>query len=137
MITIIVYKHQQGKPNSGNKNPKLSEKQPPTKLVYICSPLKGDIEPNRAKARIYCRFAFNKGYLPVAPHIYFTQFLNEHNKEERVAGLEYGLEIVRQCKQLWVFGERISEGMKAEIALAKELRLPIRYFDSDMEEISV
>jgi len=137
MITIIVYKHQQGKPNSENKNPKLSKNQPPTKLVYICSPLKGDIDRNRAKARIYCRFAFDKGYLPVSPHIYFTQFLNEYNKEERAVGLKYGLDIVKQCKQLWVFGERISEGMKAEIEIAKELRLPICYFDSNMEEISV
>lgn len=136
MIKIILYKQQKGQPNSNNKNPKHTQKQIPTESVYICSPFKGDIALNRAKARLYCRFAFEKGFLPIAPHLYFPQFLDEDSKEERAAGLRYGLDIIRRCKQMWVFGKRRSDGMKAEIYAAKALGLTIRYFDGDTEEIS-
>ncbi len=136
MLTIILYKHQIGKPNIEKKNPKIRDNIQPVIPVYICSPFKGDISVNRAKARLYCRFAYEKGYLPIAPHIYFPQFLDEDVKEERAEGIKCGLGIMRRCRQLWVFGNRISDGMKAEIKAAKELGLTIRYFDSGTEEIS-
>jgi hypothetical protein len=106
----------------------------PSKRVYICSPLKGKISRNILNARLYCRFAFDKGYVPIAPHIYFTQFLDENDKTERIAGIRYGLELMWQAKEVWVFGEYISEGMRAEIDLAQDLNIPIRCFDYDMEE---
>jgi hypothetical protein len=107
----------------------------PTKRVYICSPLKGNVERNISRAEIYCRFAYDSGYVPIAPHIYFPRFLNDDDKNERAAGQRYALECMWQARQLWVFGESISDGMRAEIELAKQLKIPIRYFDSDMEEI--
>ena len=33
-------------------------------VVYICSPLAGDVEGNQEKARKYCRFAVDAGYIP-------------------------------------------------------------------------
>jgi hypothetical protein len=106
----------------------------PSKRVYICSPLKGNVERNMARARIYCRFAFERGYVPVAPHIYFPQFLDDGDKYERAAGMRYGLEQLWQCREVWVFGENISDGMRAEIELARDLKIPVKYFDSDMVE---
>ena len=106
----------------------------PTKRVYICSPLKGNIERNMTKARLYCRFAFDEGFVPVAPHIYYPQFLDESSKTERAAGMRYGLEAMWQCRELWVFGLKITEGMAAEIELATDLKIPVRYFDEYMNE---
>lgn len=106
----------------------------PSKRVYICSPLKGNINRNVFNARMYCRFAFDKGYVPIAPHIYYPQFLDEGSAKERAAGIRYGLELMWQASEVWVFGEYISEGMQAEIDLAKDLKIPIKYFYSDMEE---
>ena len=106
----------------------------PTKKVFICSPYKGNVEKNTARARVYCRFAFDSGFVPVAPHLYFPQFLDDNDKDERAAGCKYGLEQLWQCRELWVFGERISDGMRAEIELAKDLKIPVRYFDEDMVE---
>ena len=106
----------------------------PSKRVYICSPLKGNINRNVFNARMYCRFAFDKGYVPIAPHIYYPQFLDESSANERAAGIRYGLEAMWQASEVWVFGEYISEGMQAEIDLAKDLKIPIKYFYSDMEE---
>lgn len=41
-------------------------------VVYICSPLAGDVERNQEKARTYCRFAVDSGCIPIGYLIYLT-----------------------------------------------------------------
>ncbi len=96
------------------------------KKVYICSPLSGKIEENIKKAKEYCREVSLKGSLPIAPHTYFTQFLNDDNLEERNIGMIMGLELLKLCDEVWVFGEVVSDGMKKEIEFAKQLNIKIR-----------
>lgn len=96
--------------------------------MFICSPYKEDEEKNARLARQYARFAFDAGVLPVAPHLYFPQFLNEQREKERKAGMEIGLTLLHQCCEVWVFGEQISEGMGREIAYAARHGIPTRYF---------
>ncbi len=84
------------------------------KKVFICSPLKGDMENNIIKARGYCRNAIDNGYLPIAPHVYFTQFLDDTNPVERKTGIEAGIELLAMCDEMWVYGKP-SEGMQQEI----------------------
>jgi len=99
----------------------------PIKLVYICSPLRGDTERNIAKAVGYCRFAATQGVVPLAPHIIFTQFLDDEISEERELGLQMGLELLKYCQELWVFGDRVSDGMSGEIEVAKRNGITIQY----------
>lgn len=99
------------------------------KFVYICSPLRGDIETNVRRAFGYCRFAAKLGVLPFAPHAMFSGFLDDDIPEERQTGMALGLELLKRSDELWVFGEKISEGMDAEIKVAEELSIPIQYFD--------
>ena len=106
----------------------------PRPMVYICSPLSGDVEGNQEKARRYCRFAVEQGVIPVAPHIYFTQFMEDSDPDERSMALFMDLALLSKCVELWVFGDVISEGMKAEIEWAKHHELPIRYFTVGCEE---
>lgn len=135
-MTATTEKKRRGRPPKNSyAEPKKPKRKMPTKRVFVCSPLKGSIEKNIARAEIYSRFAFDSGFVPITPHIYFPRFLDDTDKDERVAGLRYGLEEMWRCKQLWVFGLNITEGMRAEIELAKALKIPVRYFDSDMEEI--
>lgn len=137
-MTMQEQKRRGRPPSNGSKpqTPKSSAaSRCPTKRVYICSPLGGTVIRNMKRAEIYCRFAFESGYVPIAPHIYFPRFLDESNKDERAAGRRYGLEMMWQARQLWVFGENITDGMRAEIELARQLKIPIRYFDTDMEEL--
>lgn len=103
------------------------------KLVYICSPLRGDVGRNIRKANGYCRFAATKSVVPIAPHAMFTGFLDDTIPEEREIGLAMGLELLKHCSELWVFGNRMSEGMKAEIKVAEEMNIPIKYFDEKCE----
>lgn len=104
------------------------------KLCYICSPLRGDVKDNIAKANLFSRFAFEQGYLPIAPHTIFTQYLDDGKATERRAAMDMGLQLLTVCEELWVFGPRISEGMKKEIEFARNAEIITRYFTADMEE---
>ncbi len=97
------------------------------KMVYICSPLRGDPEGNIKKAIEYCSYASEQGVIPLAPHTIFTQFLNDDIAQQRQKGLSLGLELLKRCDELWVCGGVISEGMNAEIETAKQLNISTRH----------
>lgn len=101
-------------------------------LVYICSPYAGDIEKNTYRARAFSRFAVEKKYIPIAPHLLCPQYLNEET--ERGLGLKMGIVFMGKCEEIWVFGDAVSEGMAAEIDKAKRMRKKIRYFTDDLQE---
>lgn len=102
------------------------------RLVYISSPLRGDMEKNMEKAKDYCAYAASCGVIPLAPHTIFTQYLNDAVPEQREQGLRMGHELLERCDELWVMGDTISQGMKDEIGLATFLQLPILYVSDDM-----
>lgn len=101
-------------------------------LVYICSPYAGDIEKNTYRARAFSRFAVEKKYILIAPHLLCPQYLNEET--ERWLGLKMGIVFMGKCEEIWVFGDVVSEGMAAEIDKAKRMRKKIRYFTDDLQE---
>ena len=103
-------------------------------IVYICSPYSGNVERNTENARRYSRFAVDQHCLPITPHIYFTQFMNDEIPDERETALFMNLVLMSKCAELWVVGDVISKGMKAEIDRAKRKHLKIRYFTEEMEE---
>lgn len=107
------------------------------KFIYICSALRGDIERNIRKANGYCRFAVKHSVVPIAPHTMFAGFLDDTIPEEREIGLAMGLELLKHCSEVWVFGEKISEGMRAEIKAAEELNIPLKYFNDKCEIRSI
>lgn len=98
------------------------------KLTYICSPCRGDYEKNIIKAQEYCREAMNDGLLPLAPHVYFTQFVDDSNPKERKLGLRCGLQLLRYCQLIRVYGFEVSAGMYDEIQLAGVLDIEIQVF---------
>ena len=103
-------------------------------IVYICSPYSGDVRKHIADARRYCRFAAEAGYIPFASHLLYPQFLDDSVKEERDLGLFFGTALLSKCYELWVFGDVITSGMRAEIIRARRKGLNIRYFTSDCKE---
>lgn len=103
-------------------------------IVYICSPFSGDTEKNIAAARRYSRFAVDTGYIPVAPHLLFPQFLNDDDPAERDLGLFFGNALMSKCSEVWVFGNYISSGMAAEIKRARWKNYRLRYFTEELEE---
>ena len=103
-------------------------------LVYICSPYAGDIDRNIAAARKYSRFAVETGYIPIAPHLLFPQFMNDGDPTERELALFFGNALMSKCSEVWVFGDTISNGMAAEIRRARWKNYRLRYFTEELEE---
>ena len=107
------------------------------RLVYISSPLRGDVERNIQRARDYCAYAASCGVIPLAPHTIFTQYLDDEQPEQREQGLRMGRDLMWRCDDLWVVGSTISSGMREEIELAKKLYMPIFYVPEDMVQEKV
>lgn len=101
------------------------------KRVFICSPLRADTdegyEANKVKARKYCEFAVNMGCNPFAPHIFYTQFLDDRNPAHREAGIAMGLIELESCTELWYFDPPTS-GMKMEIDKATNLGIRVIFW---------
>ena len=86
------------------------------------------MEENIRKARIYCEYVVREyGMLPIAPHIYFTQFLNDEITVEREFGLSAGLSLLSVCDELWYFGDQVTRGMADEICYALGHDIPVKY----------
>lgn len=100
--------------------------------VYICSPYasRGSIEENIKKAQEYSRRAVLRNFIPVTPHIYFTQFMDDAVEWEREWALAVGLQLLEECKYMWVFGSPTG-GMIAEIEKARKLGIPILHYGED------
>jgi hypothetical protein len=101
-------------------------------LVYICSPYSGNVEENTQKARGYCRYAVERGAIPIAAHLLFPQFISEATERELAMFMD--MVLMGKCEEVWVFGTAISAGMAAEITKAKRRNMRIRYFTEKCEE---
>ena len=99
------------------------------RFIYICSPCRVDMEKNITKAQGYCREVVElfPDVVPIPPHVYCTQFMDDTNPKERALGMELGISLLGICSELWVYGmDNPSEGMKAEIEYAKEHGILVR-----------
>lgn len=106
--------------------------------VYIISqykaPTEMEMEFNRKVTRHFCREIVLEGKIPVAPHLFYTQFLNEYQEKERQVGLSLGLKELHEADEflMIVIDGRISEGMYWEIwqAIKEEMCGRALYFTS-------
>ncbi len=106
--------------------------------VYICSPFRptntnpvlaaNELIDNLKLAKDACNFATIRGCEPIAPHLYYPQFLNDNDEYERKLGMELGLKALRSCDELWIMNCRISAGMSAEIKEAQKCGIPMLVF---------
>ncbi|MEK7567551.1 MAG: DUF4406 domain-containing protein [Patescibacteria group bacterium] len=97
------------------------------KIVFIAHPIAGDIENNMKKSLQICEDVHTKEIIPVAPYLVSLRYLNDNVIEDRELGKEANLECFhrRYLDELWLFGDKISSGMKEEILLARELGIPV------------
>ena len=99
------------------------------RFVYICSPYRDNPRVNVMRARQYCRFAISRGRIPLAPHLYFPQFVSEVTEREKALAMNF--ELLKLCRETWVFGDRVTDGMAEEIKRSKI----VRYFSTNCEEV--
>ena len=104
-------------------------------LVYICSPFSGDVEGNTEKTAKFCRFALEKGMIPLAPHLMFPQFMKDDDPVERDLAIFMDIVLMGKCQEVWVLGDRITRGMRWEIEKAEQRHQRIRRFSASFEEV--
>ena len=92
------------------------------KLVYICAPLRGDVEKNIEFARQKAREVFQAGDIPVCPQL-ITDLENPKRDQEM---REMGLRLVESCQEVHVYGPEWTEGMWAEIRHAMDLGIEVK-----------
>ena len=97
------------------------------KTVFVAHPIAGDVEGNMKKVLEICERIHTKEIIPVAPYLVSLQYLKDEVVEDRTLGAEANLGCFRRgyVDELWLFGDKISRGMKEEILLAKKLNIPI------------
>lgn len=107
------------------------------KRVYIASPLRGTPDPdpqvqalnvasNLGVAAILCLYAARENVAAFAPHLFYTQFLDDGIAVDREAGIRSGLSFMQSCAEVWVYtGLGISEGMKLEIIAANAMGIRV------------
>ena len=96
------------------------------KLVYICAPLRGDVEKNIEFARQKAQEVFQAGDIPVCPHLMFPPVADPENPQQDQAAQEMGLRLVESCQQVNVYGPEWTEGMWAEIRHAMDLGIEVK-----------
>lgn len=105
------------------------------KLVYICSPLRGDVEANVRRAARYSAYAAGCGVIPIAPHVAWNGIFDDTVPEKRETALRLGLELLKRCDEVWVMGNEISQGMRGEIDEAARLHKATVYvLDEQVEK---
>lgn len=107
------------------------------KRAYVCSPFRADTreqcEKNLRTARAYMFYANKKMNMnAAAPHAYLPLLLCDEIPAERAIALRFGLEILEQSDVMLVCGNKLSNGMRGEIAKAALLRMPITVFDEGL-----
>ena len=73
--------------------------------------------------------------MPITPHLMYPRFLEDKDIKERDAGIQMGLILLDFCNEIWVFGQRISHGMRREIAYAEAHGILVRYFSDTCQEV--
>ena len=96
--------------------------------VYVASRYAGDVDTNVKAVIRYCRLVIDRGYMPIASHLLYPQILRDDDPVERELGMLFGLALLRDCDEVWVFGE-VSPGVAREIEEAKRLQKRIRFME--------
>jgi len=106
------------------------------KKVFVCSPYCGDIEKNTKRAAFAAKILCDCGHIPVVPHLYFPNFLDENDQFERIRGIEYGIELMKDCDLLWLLGPEITSEMEYELEVAKGISIPVKMYDEQLRQIN-
>lgn len=96
--------------------------------VYVASRYAGDVDTNVKAAIRYCRLVIDRGYMPIASHLLYPRILRDDDPVERELGILFGLALLRDCDEVWVFGE-VSPGVAREIEEAKRMQKRIRFME--------
>lgn len=102
--------------------------------IYICSPFSAETDERKDFhiwiARNIAKCVMRRGDIPVAPHLYYPQLLDDGKLEDRELALELGKLLLEECDIMMIckLNGRTSSGMVQEIVYASN------YLDIDIRE---
>lgn len=91
-------------------------------IIYIAHPISGNIPENIAKVE-----SIMKGILttmpevtPIAPYLNYLRCLDDNVPAQRERGMKANMEVLESglVEELWLYGDKISQGMWDEIVIA-------------------
>lgn len=99
------------------------------RIIYIAHAIGGDVQANLADLYRIAR-RINMEYpdiVPFAPYVLDVLCLNDAVPAERARGIANNTALLQSgmVEELWLTGNRISAGMKAEMGLAKQMGIAI------------
>ena len=101
------------------------------KLVFICSPFRGDVARNIRYAKAALADCIKRHEAPIATHLLYAQpgVLDDDDDEaQRAQGMRAGEEWMRVCDVVAVYNDfGLSSGMEHDIARAGVFRRPIEF----------
>lgn len=87
-------------------------------LIYVCSPKEDTRIP--AQTKFICYLIAKRGHVPIAPRLYFPQFIHSDTRP-------LSEELLSLCDEMWVIGPT-TDPMKDEMEMALKEQIPIRHF---------
>lgn len=108
------------------------------KIAYIAHPISGDIEGNLKKIRAINRTINleEPDVVPFAPYYLDCVSLDDNVLEERERGIKNDIELMKRgfIDELRLYGDRISNGMLAEIKMALKFNVPVYHTNKRIEK---
>lgn len=99
------------------------------KIVYIAHPIGGDVEGNiqKIKGIIQQINRASKLITPFVPYLADVMFMNDNDEKQRRRGILNNKNHFkkRTFDELWVYGDKLSKGVKQEIQWAIDEEIPI------------
>jgi hypothetical protein len=99
------------------------------KIVYIAHPISGDVSGNLKKILCIIRDInlSESETLPFAHYVTDCYALDDAVPEERERGIKNDIALMRAgfINEVWLYGDRISNGMMHEVELANKLNIPV------------
>jgi hypothetical protein len=99
------------------------------KIVYIAHPIGGDVQGNINKVLAIVRGInlLKRDVVPFAPYIVDCLSLDDSILDQRIRGILNNTTLFNAgfINEVWLFGDKISKGMAAEIALANKLGIKV------------
>ncbi len=92
-------------------------------LAYITAPWGSSKAENTELAAMYCRKIYEAGFSPICPILHLSLFLDDAIPQEHKDGLDIAHDLLRRASVLVVCGDRVSESMKSDIAVAERYRI--------------
>ena len=95
--------------------------------VYICAPFDGRDTRSREKLWWYCQFAVEHGCIPVAPDMYYPEFMHlEFSKHQKELARHFAIRDVSICQEIWAFGDKLTQDIKRKLQVAVSLGINVR-----------